>query len=150
MGEFGAVSVVSGHVRGETNTLPLQVEILYNEYNQVGAFASSSVLALLAPLTLSAKALVEWRMRRESAAARSGAPEAGTPPLTCHTFRDITSRTSLLRLAIRDVWVPNLTTTLDPACREVTYGKVHSGNLLIVAVMHAIGNRYIVATSGTG
>jgi len=67
MGEFGAVSVVSGHVRGETNTLPLQVEILYNEYNQVGAFASASVLALLALLTLAAKSIVEWRMRRETA-----------------------------------------------------------------------------------
>jgi sulfate/thiosulfate transport system permease protein len=67
MGEFGAVSVVSGHIRGETNTLPLHVEILYNEYNQVGAFASASVLALLALLTLAAKSVVEWRMRRETA-----------------------------------------------------------------------------------
>lgn len=67
MGEFGAVSVVSGHIRGETNTLPLHVEILYNEYNAVGAFASASILALLALVTLAAKTLVEWRMRRESA-----------------------------------------------------------------------------------
>jgi sulfate transport system permease protein len=52
MGEFGAVSVVSGHIRGETNTLPLHVEILYNEYNAVGAFASASVLALLALVKL--------------------------------------------------------------------------------------------------
>jgi len=66
MGEFGAVSVVSGHIRGETNTLPLHVEILYNEYNAVGAFASASVLALLALVTLAAKAIVEWRMRRET------------------------------------------------------------------------------------
>ena len=66
MGEFGAVSVVSGHIRGETNTLPLHVEILYNEYNAVGAFAAASVLALLALLTLLAKAIVEWRMRRET------------------------------------------------------------------------------------
>ena len=66
MGEFGAVSVVSGHIRGETNTLPLHVEILYNEYNAVGAFASASVLALLALLTLVAKTLVEWRMRKET------------------------------------------------------------------------------------
>jgi len=65
MGEFGAVSVVSGHIRGETNTLPLHVEILYNEYNAVGAFASASVLALLALVTLVAKTVVEWRMRRE-------------------------------------------------------------------------------------
>ena len=66
MGEFGAVSVVSGHIRGETNTLPLHVEILYHEYNAVGAFASASVLALLALVTLLAKTLVEWRMRRET------------------------------------------------------------------------------------
>ncbi|MBA3996588.1 MAG: sulfate ABC transporter permease subunit CysW [Candidatus Accumulibacter sp.] len=66
MGEFGAVSVVSGHIRGETNTLPLHVEILYNEYNQVGAFASASVLALLALVTLVAKTVVEWRMRKET------------------------------------------------------------------------------------
>ena len=61
MGEFGAVSVVSGHVRGLTNTMPLQVEILYNEYNFVAAFAVASLLALLAILTLVAKTLVEWR-----------------------------------------------------------------------------------------
>ncbi|MBL0168416.1 MAG: sulfate ABC transporter permease subunit CysW [Propionivibrio sp.] len=67
MGEFGAVSVVSGHIRGETNTLPLHVEILYNEYNAIGAFASASVLALLALVTLVAKTLVEWQMRRETA-----------------------------------------------------------------------------------
>ena len=66
MGEFGAVSVVSGHIRGETNTLPLHVEILYHEYNAVGAFASASVLALLALVTLLAQTLVEWRMRRET------------------------------------------------------------------------------------
>ncbi|WP_263770663.1 sulfate ABC transporter permease subunit CysW [Propionivibrio soli] len=66
MGEFGAVSVVSGHIRGETNTLPLHVEILYNEYNAVGAFASASVLALLALVTLVAKTVVEWQMRRET------------------------------------------------------------------------------------
>jgi sulfate transport system permease protein len=61
MGEFGAVSVVSGHIRGLTNTMPLQVEILYNEYNFVAAFAVASLLALLAILTLVAKSLVEWR-----------------------------------------------------------------------------------------
>jgi sulfate transport system permease protein len=61
MGEFGAVSVVSGHIRGETNTLPLHVEILYNEYNFVGAFAVASLLALLALVTLVLKTLVEWR-----------------------------------------------------------------------------------------
>jgi len=61
MGEFGAVSVVSGHIRGMTNTIPLHVEILYNEYNFVGAFAAASVLALLAVLTLVLKRYVEWR-----------------------------------------------------------------------------------------
>jgi sulfate transport system permease protein len=61
MGEFGAVSVVSGHIRGITNTMPLQVEILYNEYNFVAAFAVASLLALLALLTLVIKSLLEWR-----------------------------------------------------------------------------------------
>jgi sulfate transport system permease protein len=61
MGEFGAVSVVSGHIRGRTNTMPLQVEILYNEYNFVAAFAVASLLALLALLTLGVKSLIEWR-----------------------------------------------------------------------------------------
>jgi sulfate transport system permease protein len=61
MGEFGAVSVVSGHIRGETNTLPLHVEILYNEYDFQAAFAVASLLAFLALVTLVAKSLVEWR-----------------------------------------------------------------------------------------
>jgi sulfate transport system permease protein len=61
MGEFGAVSVVSGHIRGKTNTLPLHVEILYNEYNFQAAFAAASVLAFLALVTLIAKTAVEWR-----------------------------------------------------------------------------------------
>jgi sulfate transport system permease protein len=61
MGEFGAVSVVSGHIRGETNTMPLHVEILYNEYNFVAAFAVASLLALLALVTLAIKTWVEWR-----------------------------------------------------------------------------------------
>ncbi|MEC5386358.1 sulfate ABC transporter permease subunit CysW [Uliginosibacterium sp. H3] len=74
MGEFGAVSVVSGHIRGETNTLPLHVEILYNEYNSVGAFASASVLALLALVTLIAKTIVEWRMNRETAMLDAALP----------------------------------------------------------------------------
>jgi len=65
MGEFGAVSVVSGHLRGQTNTMPLHVEILYNEYNFVAAFAVASLLAVLALVTLVLKALVEWRMQQE-------------------------------------------------------------------------------------
>jgi len=64
MGEFGAVSVVSGHIRGETNTLPLHVEILYNEYAFAASFAVASVLTLLALVTLALKTLVEWRQRR--------------------------------------------------------------------------------------
>uniref|UniRef100_UPI0038CC0C52 sulfate ABC transporter permease subunit CysW n=1 Tax=Methylocaldum marinum TaxID=1432792 RepID=UPI0038CC0C52 len=64
MGEFGAVSVVSGHIRGMTNTVPLHVEILYNEYNSTAAFAVASILALLALLTLAAKTLVEWQLHR--------------------------------------------------------------------------------------
>jgi sulfate transport system permease protein len=64
MGEFGAVSVVSGHIRGLTNTMPLHIEILYNEYNFVGAFAVASLLTLLALVTLVAKTWVEWRLRR--------------------------------------------------------------------------------------
>lgn len=61
MGEFGAVSVVSGHVRGKTNTMPLHVEILYNEYNFAAAFAVASLLALLALATLTLKSILEWR-----------------------------------------------------------------------------------------
>jgi len=72
MGEFGAVSVVSGHIRGETNTMPLHVEILYNEYNFVAAFAVASLLALLALVTLVAKAVLEWRFGAELAATRRG------------------------------------------------------------------------------
>lgn len=65
MGEFGAVSVVSGHIRGQTNTIPLQVEILYNEYNIVAAFSVASILTLLALGTLGAKKLVESRQARD-------------------------------------------------------------------------------------
>ncbi|HMU96702.1 MAG TPA: sulfate ABC transporter permease subunit CysW [Elusimicrobiota bacterium] len=70
MGEFGAVSVVSGHIRGRTNTLPLHVEILYNEYNFVAAFAVASLLAFLALLTLAAKTWVEWRFQSDHSDAR--------------------------------------------------------------------------------
>jgi len=61
MGEFGAVSVVSGHIRGETNTMPLHIEILYNEYQFAAAFSVASLLALLALVTLAAKSFVEGR-----------------------------------------------------------------------------------------
>jgi sulfate transport system permease protein len=67
MGEFGAVSVVSGHIRGFTNTMPLHVEILYNEYNLAAAFAVASLLAFLALVTLVAKSLLEWRYGHELA-----------------------------------------------------------------------------------
>jgi sulfate transport system permease protein len=66
MGEFGAVSVVSGHIRGETNTMPLQVEILYNEYNFAAAFAVASLLALLALVTLAIKTFIEWRLSHQA------------------------------------------------------------------------------------
>ncbi len=66
MGEFGAVSVVSGHIRGLTNTMPLHVEILYNEYNYAAAFAVASLLALLALLTLALKSYVEWQTARDA------------------------------------------------------------------------------------
>lgn len=75
MGEFGAVSVVSGHIRGQTNTMPLHVEILYNEYQSVAAFAVASLLALLALLTLLIKSLVEWRFERDQKAAAQLPPE---------------------------------------------------------------------------
>ncbi|MCK0107416.1 sulfate ABC transporter permease subunit CysW [Marinobacter sp. S0848L] len=69
VGEFGAVSVVSGNVRGQTNTLPLHVELLYQDYNIVGAFASASLLAAIAILTLVAKAFVEWRQAKSELSA---------------------------------------------------------------------------------
>ena len=70
MGEFGAVSVVSGHIRGKTNTMPLHVEILYNEYNFAAAFAVASLLALLALITLVIKIGLEWRYADQIAASR--------------------------------------------------------------------------------
>jgi sulfate/thiosulfate transport system permease protein len=72
MGEFGAVSVVSGHIRGETNTMPLQVEILYNEYNFTAAFAIASLLALLALVTLAVKTFIEWRLHQAHKAGTQG------------------------------------------------------------------------------
>ncbi len=69
VGEFGAVSVVSGNIRGETNTLPLHVELLYQDYNVVGAFASASLLAGIAILTLAVKGIVEWRQARQEVLA---------------------------------------------------------------------------------
>jgi sulfate/thiosulfate transport system permease protein len=79
MGEFGAVSVVSGHIRGQTNTMPLHVEILYNEYQSVAAFAVASLLALLALVTLAIKTAVEWQFEREERAAAELPPDR---PLT--------------------------------------------------------------------
>lgn len=75
MGEFGAVSVVSGHIRGQTNTMPLHVEILYNEYQSVAAFAVASLLALLALVTLAIKSVIEWRHEQERKAAADTPPE---------------------------------------------------------------------------
>jgi sulfate transport system permease protein len=75
MGEFGAVSVVSGHIRGQTNTMPLHVEILYNEYQSVAAFAVASLLALLAVVTLAIKSAAEWRQERAMKAIADLPPE---------------------------------------------------------------------------
>ena len=75
MGEFGAVSVVSGHIRGQTNTMPLHVEILYNEYQSVAAFAVASLLALLALVTLVIKTVVEWQQQRLMAELAALSPE---------------------------------------------------------------------------
>lgn len=75
MGEFGAVSVVSGHIRGQTNTLPLHVEVLYNEYQSSAAFASASVLALLALITLLIKTIIELRQAREMKRLQEMPPE---------------------------------------------------------------------------
>ncbi len=79
MGEFGAVSVVSGHIRGQTNTIPLHVEILYNEYQSVAAFAAASLLALLALVTLVIKSIAEWRSEQELKAAAGLPPERPAP-----------------------------------------------------------------------
>jgi sulfate transport system permease protein len=76
VGEFGAVSVVSGKIRGLTSTVPLQVEMLYNEYNYAAAFAVASLLTLLALVTLGAKSLVEWKSRRSATAGAGAAPVA--------------------------------------------------------------------------
>ncbi len=74
IGEFGAVSVVSGHIRGRTNTMPLHVEILYNEYNFAASFAVASLLTLFALFTIAAKNGLEWRLRREHARALAERP----------------------------------------------------------------------------
>jgi len=79
MGEFGAVSVVSGHIRGQTNTMPLHVEILYNEYQSAAAFAVASLLALLALVTLVIKSTVEWYHARDSKDAADLPPENPNP-----------------------------------------------------------------------
>ena len=79
MGEFGAVSVVSGHIRGQTNTMPLHVEVLYNEYQSVAAFAVASLLALLALVTLVIKSVAEWRMQRELLEQAEPPPERPVP-----------------------------------------------------------------------
>ncbi len=75
MGEFGAVSVVSGHIRGLTNTMPLHVEILYNEYNYAAAFAVASLLAFLALITLGLKSYIEWQSGRSAKASEKASDE---------------------------------------------------------------------------
>ncbi len=84
MGEFGAVSVVSGHIRGMTNTIPLQVEILYNEYNFTAAFAVASLLALLALVTLAIKSFAEWKLQMEN----KPSAKAGQRGRVNHEHRD--------------------------------------------------------------
>jgi sulfate/thiosulfate transport system permease protein len=76
MGEFGAVSVVSGHIRGLTDTMPLHIEILYNDYQFIAAFAVASLLALLALATLVVKSIAEWQAARQIAAESSANAEA--------------------------------------------------------------------------
>ena len=80
MGEFGAVSVVSGHIRGQTNTMPLHVEVLYNEYQSVAAFAVASLLALLALVTLVIKSVAQWRHERDLRATAELPPERPLVP----------------------------------------------------------------------
>jgi sulfate transport system permease protein len=75
MGEFGAVSVVSGHIRGQTNTMPLQIEALYNDYDFVGAFAVASLLTFLALITLVLKSIVEWKSAQALERGAAGVPE---------------------------------------------------------------------------
>ena len=87
MGEFGAVSVVSGHIRGQTNTLPLHVEILYNEYQSVAAFAVASLLAILALVTLAIKSMAEWRHEAEMKAAADLPPERPQPQVAVAAVR---------------------------------------------------------------
>lgn len=86
MGEFGAVSVVSGHIRGQTNTLPLHVEVLYNEYQSAAAFSAASLLALLALVTLAIKTTIEYRHRREMALLLELPPEP-LRPVPANAFR---------------------------------------------------------------
>ncbi|MEO6053963.1 MAG: sulfate ABC transporter permease subunit CysW, partial [Chthoniobacterales bacterium] len=81
MGEFGAVSVVSGHIRGMTNTVPLHIEILYNEYQFVGAFAFATILALLALVTLVVKTIAERSMHREVGSDEQPIIESHKPSL---------------------------------------------------------------------
>lgn len=78
MGEFGAVSVVSGHIRGLTNTMPLHIEILYNEYQFVAAFAIASLLAMLALVTLLVKTLIEWKAKQQQAQLEAAAAAEGS------------------------------------------------------------------------
>jgi sulfate transport system permease protein len=79
MGEFGAVSVVSGHIRGKTNTVPLHIEILYNEYNVVAAFSMASLLALLGLVTLAAKTWLQWKVHQQLHLALEPAPALSLP-----------------------------------------------------------------------
>jgi sulfate/thiosulfate transport system permease protein len=89
MGEFGAVSVVSGHIRGQTNTMPLHIENLYNEYNSVAAFAMASLLAMLAIVTLILKSLVEWKIAADRKPAEGVLENASGPDEMPRTAREV-------------------------------------------------------------
>ena len=101
MGEFGAVSVVSGHIRGQTNTMPLHVEILYNEYQSVAAFAVASLLALLALVTLVIKSVVEWQHARDGSKPRL---HLATEPIqNCCACAKFKIRERIMSIEIRNI-----------------------------------------------
>ena len=122
MGEFGAVSVVSGHITGLTDTMPLRVEKLYHEYNSTAAFAIASLLALLALVTLGLKILLEWKQSREYARAeQTGGAKLGIPPVAhiSHRKPEMASDWSAgLQPALRGTTAQNRLQAGAPLARE--------------------------------